>query len=133
VLAAILSGSRFDYVALDRSDSPGIVQRVLLMPHAGNAAPATVASVPVASTPVDNDDEDAANNNEEDAQDTPARPPVLQAQPTSPPQPLPPQSNLTLQGDNAAKTPEQLLEELKSLQQRQQQQPQQAAPQKTPQ
>ena len=38
VLAAIFDGSRFDYVAIGRPDSPSIVQRVLLTPKNGAAA-----------------------------------------------------------------------------------------------
>src|SRR5262252_3977724 len=47
VLAAILSGSQFDFVALDRADSPGILQRVVLTRRGGSSAVATAAgSVP---------------------------------------------------------------------------------------
>jgi len=133
VLAAILSGSRFDYVAIDRADSPGIVQRVVLMTRAGGAGtPAAVAGGPAADTPADNDEEAAADGDDPDnlrgaPQDVPARPPVMQAQP------MPQQPNPQPQGQPVTKTPEQLLEELKALQQRQQQSQQQTPPQKVPQ
>ena len=135
VLAAILSGSRFDYIAIDRADSPGIVQRVVLMPRVGAAAAPAVSGRPDADTPADNDEEATADDDPDNLrgtpQDTPARPPVMQAQPI--PQPLPQQPNAQPQGEPVTKTPEQLLEELKALQQRQQQSPQQTPPQKVPQ
>lgn len=136
VLAAILSGSRFDYIAIDRADSPGIVQRVVLMPRAGGAAAPSVSGGPAAETPADNDEEAAADDDPDNLrgtppQDTPARPPVMQAQPI--PQPLPQQPNAQPQGEPVTKTPEQLLEELKAMQQRQQQSQQQTPPQKVPQ
>jgi hypothetical protein len=132
VLAAILSGSRFDYIAIDRADSPGIVQRVVLMARAGGAAaPAAVSGGPAADTPTDNDEETAADDDPDNLrgapQDVPARPPVMQAQP------MPQQPNPQPQGEPVTKTPEQLLEELKALQQRQQQSQQQTPPQKVPQ
>ena len=134
VLAAILSGSRFDYIAIDRADSPGIVQRVVLMPRAGGAAAPAVSGSPAADTPADNDEETVADDDPDNLrgtpQDTPARPPVMQAQPI--PQPPPQQPNAQPQGGPVTKTPEQLLEELKALQQRQQSQ-QQTPPQKVPQ
>src|SRR5262245_63325635 len=43
VLAAILSGSQFDFVAVERPDSPGIVQRVMLTRRGGTSAVATAA------------------------------------------------------------------------------------------
>jgi hypothetical protein len=123
VLAAILGGSRFDYVVLDRADSPGTVQRVLLTPRGGT--PSTTAggqSLAPKSPTTDDDeapDEDAASD-PPPPQDTPARPPLTQAQP--------PQQ----QPDQPSKTPEQLLEQLKQMQQQQQQPAQNQAPIKTP-
>jgi hypothetical protein len=135
VLAAILSGSRFDYIAIDRADSPGIVQRVVLMPRAGSPGAPAVAGAPAAEPSADNDEETAADDDPDNLrstpQDTPARPPVMQAQPI--PQSMPQQPNPQPQGDPVTKTPEQLLEELKALQQRQQQSQQQTPPQKVPQ
>jgi hypothetical protein len=130
VLAAILTGSHYDYIAVDRSDSPGIVQRVILTPRAGGPAPPTIGGVPATST---GEEEDASSDDDPDnvrnPQDTPAHPPVMQAQPNPRPQPNPQQ-----QGEQpAVKTPEQYLEELKQIQQRQQQQQQPPAPQKPPQ
>src|SRR5262249_18758606 len=121
VLAAILGGSKYDYVVVERPDSPGTVQRVLLSPRAGGPpAAAGTAPAPVAATG-EGDDEDSGD--EAKNQDPPGRPPIPQVHPQQ--QPIqPPQ----------AKTPEQLLEELKRMQQQQQGQmpPQQNAPIKAP-
>lgn len=98
VLTAILDGSRFDYVVLERPDSPGIVQRVLLTPKGGsaaaNAVPGATQTAAKSSGDADDDDDDAS---EEPAapQDTAVRPPVAQVtpqQPTQPPQQAQPRS-----------------------------------------
>lgn len=128
VLAAILGGSKFDYVVLDRPDSPGTVQRVLLTPRTGvpttaaGAQPARPANAQGEAVDEDALDEQAAGDPE--PQDTPARPPLSQVQlQQAQPNPTP-------------KTPEQLMEELKQMEQRQQQQqqllPQNQAPIKPP-
>lgn len=124
VLAAILGGSKYDYVVVERPDSPGTVQRVLLSQRgSGTPLPPGAAPAPVANN--EGDEEDSSEE-AETPQDTPVRPPITQVQPQQPPT-QPPQ----------AKTPEQLLEELKRMQQQQQQQqgqmpPQQNAPVKSP-
>ena len=131
VLAAILTGSHYDYIAVDRADSPGIVQRVILAPRIGGPAPPTIGGIPATSNGEDEEAADDEPDNVRNPQDTPARPPVMQAQP------IPPQPNPQQQGEQpAVKSPEQYLEELKQIQQRQQQQSQQQqppAPQKVPQ
>jgi hypothetical protein len=117
VLTAILAGSKFNYIVLNRPDSPGIVQRVLLTPR--GSAPAAGSAPPLrAQTQGDDEDEDEQASTEPEPQDTPARPPVSQVQPA---QPLQEQQQPT-------PTPEQLVERLKQLQQQEQQQLQ-AAPQ----
>lgn len=129
VLAAILTGSRYDYIAVDRTDSPGIVQRVVLTPRAGGAS---VVQPLAFGQPVHNpatEEEEAADD---EPQDTPARPPIMQAQPI-PPQPIPPQANQQPQNDVTVKTPEQLIQEMQQIKQRQEQMQQQTAPIKTPQ
>src|SRR5262245_26501887 len=128
VLAAILSGSHFDYVAIDRADSPGIVQRVILTPRAGGSA-STVASAPASS----GEEEEVADDDPDNLrapQDTPARPPLMQAQPIPPanPQPQPGPGTTTIP------SPEQLKEQIQQLEQRKQQMQQQpGSPQKVPQ
>src|SRR5947209_2740505 len=46
VLAALLRGSRFDYVIIGAPGNPETVQRVILTPRAGAAAPAFTATLP---------------------------------------------------------------------------------------
>jgi hypothetical protein len=55
VLAAIFDGSRFDYVALGRPDSPAIVQRVILTAKSGSV-PTTPQTSAVQPGNDDNDD-----------------------------------------------------------------------------
>jgi hypothetical protein len=117
VLAAILGGSSFDYVVLERPDSPGIVQRVVLTPRAGTTAAAN--SAPTARTPdADADDDEEAAEEPATPQDTPIRPPLAQIPPQPPPQAQPP-------------TAEQIFEKLKQMPQNQTPQPQPNAPLKT--
>src|SRR5260370_18633660 len=56
VLAAILGGSRFDYLVLDRPDSPGTVQRVLLTPRGGSSTAPGTPPAPPAATHTQRDD-----------------------------------------------------------------------------
>jgi hypothetical protein len=121
VLAAIFSGSGFDYVVVGRSDSPGIVQRVLLTPKArnGQTMNAGAAQPPPGQQQQapegDEEAQDDASAPDADPQDTAAQPPAEAQQ-----QPAQPQG--TEQQQNGPKTPEQLLQELKEMQQKQQQQ-----------
>jgi hypothetical protein len=110
VLAAILGGSKFDYVVLERPDSPGTVQRVLLTPRGSSMAAGPPPPLRTRSEGDDEEEEQAST--EPEPQDSPARPPVTQFQPPQP-QPQPNQA-----------TPEQLMERLKQMQQQQQQQQQ---------
>lgn len=134
VLAAILAGSRYDFIVVERPDSPGVVQRVLLSARKGSTA-ATAQGAPMqpASRPAGGDEEenpDEVSAEPESPQDTAARPPIMQAQPQMQINPQPPQPQPGQQ-PTGPKTPEQLLEELKQMQQRQQQQqppPQQQSP-----
>jgi hypothetical protein len=135
VLSSIFNGSNFDYVVIGRQDSPAIVQRVILTPHArGGGAGAVVANgqpaTPAPEGQTQPGDEqtnpdDQANADADQPQDVPEEPP--QVQPTPEPE--------TQQQSNP-KTPEQLLQELKELQQQQQQNQNQnpgQAPRKPPQ
>lgn len=109
VLAAILDGSKFDYVVLNRSDSPETVQRVLLTPRGVLAAP---GSPPPLAVQGDDEQEEQQAPTEGEAQDPPARPPLTQIQSPQAPQ------------NQSSPTPEQLMERLKQMQQLQQQQQQ---------
>jgi hypothetical protein len=140
VLAAILGGSGYDYVAIDRSDSPGIVQRVLLTPRGGSVAATAGAQPPL--SPSMGSDEDEGDDPDPDVartpQDTPARPPLLQAQPQPPPQNIPqppvvsPQPQVNPQTGQSVPNTEQLLEELKRIQEQRLQQNPPDAPHKQP-
>jgi hypothetical protein len=137
VLATILGGSGYNYVAIDRTDSPGIVQRVLLTPH-GGAASTAVGQAP--SSPATVLDEDEGDDPDPDVarspQDTPARPPLLQAQPQplqNIPQPqVNPQPQVSPQTGQSAPNTEQLLEELKRMQEQRLQQNPPDVPHKQP-
>src|SRR5215469_11853949 len=129
VLAAILSGSHFDFIAIDRPDSPGIVQRVILTPRAGGSAPAVAAAAGSGS----GEEEEVADDDPDNLrapEDTPARPPLMQAQPIPPANPQP-QPN---PGTTTIPTPEQLKEQIQQIEQRRQQTQQPpGSPQKVPQ
>jgi hypothetical protein len=120
VLAAIFSGSGFDYVVLGRADSPETVQRVVLTPKNKGAAGAVVAGRPPVAQPPQAQQEgeeevpEESANVEQEPQDTAAQPPQVNPPPVPENQPQNP--------NPAPKTPEQLLQELKQMQQRQQDQ-----------
>lgn len=123
VMAGIFAGSSFDYVVLGRVDSPAIVQRVILTPR--GKAPANGAFAgnqpfqqPRTQAQQQDEDQDSADdasldNADADPQDTANQPPPA---PTEPPVAQNQDQN------NGPKTPEQLLQELKQMQLRQQQQ-----------
>jgi len=96
VLSAIFSGSSFDFVALGRPDSPGIVQRVILKPNSKNSGPTAAANASPSmrqQTPrvIQNGDEEenvpeeqVNSSGEEQPQDMPVQPPpTAQAPPRS--------------------------------------------------
>lgn len=120
VLAAIFSGSGFDYVVLGRADSPETVQKVVLTPKAKGGAGQVIAGRPPQQQPPQAQPEgeeevpDEAANAEQEPQDTASQPPQVN------PPPAPSPENQPQAG--APKTPEQLLQELKQMQQRQQEQ-----------
>jgi hypothetical protein len=96
-IAAILAGSRFDFIIIGRPDSPGVIQRVILSPKGAPAAIAARTPQPKAAEPDDDNSDDQAT---EEPQDTAMAPP---AAPTA----TPPQQ--------APKTPEQLMEEIRKM------------------
>ncbi len=111
VLSAILTGSKYDFVALARPDDPNIVQRVILTPK---SRPGAVANNQPQPQPANNGESDGEETPDEtvnaEPQDTAAQPPVLQQPPQQPPQ------------NQQPKTQEQLLQELQEMKQRQMQQ-----------
>ena len=107
VLAAIFAGSKYDFLAIGRADSPTIVQKVILTvknnPGAGGVdAPAR----PAAASQGEEEEVPEEQPNAGEPQDTPVQPPV--------PQPPPQTEN---QPNQQPKTPEQLLQELQQMRQ----------------
>ena len=105
VLSAILAGSKYDFVAIGRPDSPNIVQRVILTVKnkSGAVAEAQPQQRPANGQEGDADEDtpDETPNAGGDPQDTAVQPPqVPQQQPPPAPQ---------------AKSPEQLLQELQEM------------------
>jgi hypothetical protein len=102
VLAAIFAGSKYDFLAIGRADSPTIVQKVILtIKNAPGAVAEGQAKPPVANQGEEEEvPEEQANPGE--PQDTPAQPPQPPPQAETPPNQQP-------------KTPEQLLQELQEM------------------
>jgi len=113
ILVSILRGSRFDYVIIGSPENPGVVQRVILTPS--GSAGAVAAAPGVQPAPVNNGED------EESAEEIQGEP---QEQVRNPQQPQP--AVLPRQPANPAapRTQEQMMEELKAMQQQQQNQDQ---------
>jgi hypothetical protein len=126
VLASILSGSNLDYVVMGRPDSPTIVQKVLLTRRTRPGA-ATVANgqQPAANQAPQEAEEEAVDENATDPdqpQDTAVQAPPVQQQPegqAQQPQQQPEAQPQESDQQQQPKTPEQLLQELKEMQQKQ--------------
>jgi len=112
VLAAIFSGSKYDFVALGRPDSPSIVQRVILTVKNKPGAPAQAQPQARQVPQGEGDDEEVPDEqpNGGDPQDTPVQPPQIPQQQQQPPQ---------AENQQQPKSPEQLLQELQQMQQNQ--------------
>jgi hypothetical protein len=106
VLAAIFAGSKYDFLAIGRADSPSIVQKVILTVK--NAPGAGAGTEAQAQRPAANQGEEEEIPDEQvnpgEPQDTPVQPPV----PQPPPQAETPQNQ-------QPKSPEQLLQELQEM------------------
>jgi len=127
VLSAIFSGSKYDFVALGRPDSPTIVQRVILTVKNNAGAPGQAQPQARQVPQGEGDDEEVPDEqpNGGDPQDTPVQPPQI-------PQQQPPQAEN--QPQQQPKTPEQLLQELQQMNQKAPPDPQNpsTAPRKMP-
>jgi hypothetical protein len=128
VLAAILGGTRYDFVAIDRPDSPGIVQRVILTARAGSVPAGEGSQLAASGASSEADDEDTEDTDPEGLktpQDTPIRPPLQaqQPQPQTNPQvqntPQPAASPDPQPGQQSSPTPEELLKKLQDMRQQQ--------------
>jgi len=107
VLAAIFAGSRYDFLAIGRADSPTIVQKVILtVKNKPGAAGVEAQQQPPAANPGEEEEVPEEQVNAGEPQDTPVQPPV--------PQPPPQAEN---QANQQPKTPEQLLQELQQMRQ----------------
>jgi hypothetical protein len=107
VLAAIFSGSKYDFLAIGRPDSPTIVQRVILTVKNKPGAVENAPAQPAAANQGDEEEvpEEQVNTGGGEPQDTPVQPvPVPQQQP----QAETPQNQ-------QPKSPEQLLQELQEM------------------
>jgi len=115
VLAAIFSGSNYDFVALGRPDSPSMVQRVILTLKSKPGGATEAQGQPRSRPQIPEGDEEETpdeqvNNGGGDPQDTAVQPPQV-------PQQQPPQAEQQPQQQNQQpKTPEQLLQELQQMQ-----------------
>lgn len=119
VITSLLSGSRYDYVIVGVSDNPGLVQRVILNPSnsAGTTAGANGAPMVNQQANANEDDENGAEEPEPQPEQVQApQPQQFQPQVASP------------NANNQPKTTEQLLEELKRIQQQNQQNQQRQTP-----
>ncbi len=107
VLAAIFSGSRYDFLAIGRADSPNIVQKVILTVKnkPGTGAEAQGQQQPPANQGEEDEVPDEQVNNGGEPQDTPVQPAPV---PQQPPQAETPQNQ-------QPKSPEQLLQELQEM------------------
>jgi len=109
VLSAILAGSKYDFVAIGRPDSPAIVQRVIITVK---NKPGAVVEAQTQPRPANRPEGDEEENPDEqpslsgDPQDTAVQP-VLVPQQQVPRVETPPQSQ--------PKSPEQLLQELQEM------------------
>jgi hypothetical protein len=125
VLSAIFSGSRFDFVAVGRPDSPGIVQRVILAAKNQPGAGATTAQ----QRPVpQNTGQQADDEDNSDDQGNGGDPQDVAAQPPAPPPTQPPPQPENQQQTQQPKTPEQLFQELQEMRKQQEQQQQGVTP-----
>ena len=106
VLAAIFAGSKYDFLAIGRADSPSIVQKVILTVKnkPGAAGEAQAQQQPPAANQGEEEEVPEEQPNAGEPQDTPVQPPV----PQPPPQAETPQNQ-------QPKTPEQLLQELQEM------------------
>lgn len=107
VLAAIFSGSKYDFLAIGRPDSPTIVQRVILTVKNKPGAVENATVQPAVAKNQGEEEEvpdEQINNNGGDPQDTPVQP-----------VPIPQQPQAETPPNQQPKSPEQLLQELQQM------------------
>lgn len=141
VLLSLLQGSRFDYVMLGAQNDPEQIDRVILTPRmAGGPVVAPPSQAVAQPPPQPQNSDDTDENGDDDPGPPPVRgpdpqplqpqPPQQQPSPQQPPQGVAPPQTQPGQNPSEVKTPEQLLEDLRRIeeQRRQQQQQQQSEP-----
>lgn len=111
VLSQIFAGSKYDYVAIGRPDSPGIVEKVIVTARGREGEPGSPApqAAPGGQDAEDTSADDSSDEQANEPQDTPVQPPPQAQQQQVQPQEQPQQQQ--------PKTPEQLLQELQQMQQ----------------
>lgn len=138
VLAQLLDGSPFNYVLLGAPNQPNsLTDIVLTRASGGGATPPSAAATAAQSQPADEDTSEPTTEAEQ-----PPPPPQGPPMPAAPGARMPADQNAPAEAEpntqpapaNQVKTPEQLLQELRLMQQREQQQrQQQQQPPKPPQ
>lgn len=120
VLTTLLTGSRFDYVIVGQPANPSMVQRVILTPSSATGTVAAVGGGAIGAP-----QRSVGNEEEENSDESENQPEQIQA---PEPQQVQPQPVPSPNANNAPKTTEQLLEELKRMQMQQQQNQQRQLP-----
>jgi len=118
VLAALLNGSHFDYIVLNRPGNPLAPERIILREKTADSSPSGGLNGMAGGQP--------AYQPQVEAQEMPETVPEEE-----PPPSVPPGGNA--ENPSAMKTPEQLLQEIQQMKQRQGQPPPQPQPQLVPQ
>jgi hypothetical protein len=108
VLSAILTGSRYGFVAIGRPDSPAIVQRVIISVKNKSGAVAEAQPQP---RPASREGDEEENPDEQPSLG--GDPPEMPVQPVAVPQQATPQAETPPQAQ--PKSPEQLLQELQEM------------------
>ncbi len=126
VVAALLNGSKFNYIILGTEENPDALQRIILTARSADA-PVTAGNPaqqrPAVQVPANADEVEENVTEDDDAPDVPPpQPPPTQVQP----QQVQPGAPTVQPG--VVRTPEQLLQELQRVQQQRQQQQQQQQP-----
>lgn len=106
VLAAIFAGSKYDFVAVGRPDSPTIVQRVIL---SVKNQPGAVGEAPAQPAPANQGNEEEVPEEQVNT----GEPQDIPVQPVPVPQQQPPQTETP--PNQQPKSPEQLLQELQEM------------------
>ncbi|MCU1286561.1 MAG: hypothetical protein JWO13_2911 [Acidobacteriales bacterium] len=138
VLLTLFQGSRYDFIMLGSNTDPNKLERVVLTPKSASAGPTVAANNRAPAAPAnadaegdDSGDSAASDDNEGFAQPAP-QPQPNAAQPGAPGAAVPGAAGAAVPDasqQNGVKTPEQLLQDLRNMEQQKQLQQQQTTPQ----